>query len=73
MNREINNEQLYEAINMIKQYCTKNEDCKKCALSIRIGSKCVCQTANTEHGIFPAGWKIKKPTDYKVFEENERN
>ncbi len=68
-----NCEQLYEALNVIKQYCSENEDCEKCALSIGIGNKCVCQTANTEHGIFPADWKIKEPTGYKAFDENKSN
>lgn len=66
-----NSKQLYEALNVIKQYCSENENCEKCVLSIGIGNKCVCQTANIEHGIFPADWKIKEPTEYKAFDENE--
>lgn len=68
MNESIERDRkLYEALNTIKQYCTENEDCEKCVLSVGIGNKCVCQTANTEHGIFPEDWKIKEPNDYKAF------
>lgn len=53
MNESIERDRkVYEALNTIKHYCTGNEDCEKCALSIGIGNKCVCVKPQTMSMVF---------------------